>query len=144
MSHQSSPVHRAVETALANDTALTLRDIRVLREKHERILLFFKGNIWAAVAVLNLVVWVDLPLSTATAFAIGGLAVVYAFSLPIVMIRRHQRYLPFFEKVSPGPKKRRVDEAGLRYLERVKEQGRSFIVAEVEVLEGPGETPAAD
>lgn len=140
MANRTSPIHQAVANAVARDTALTLRDIRLLREKSERLLLFFKGNIWAAIAVLNLVVWVDLPLSTAQAFLVGVLAVVYAFTFPIIMIRRHQRYLPLLEKVSTGPKKRRLDAAGQRYVEAVKEQGRSFIVAEVEMLEKLAQT----
>lgn len=135
MKAQLSPVHRAVEAAIENGGVLTLTEIRQLREKSERILTFSKGSVWAGIAVLNLVLWVELPFPTVVSIALGALALLYTFSVPIILIREHQPYLPLLERVSPGPKKRRVNEAGQRYMEQVKEQGRSFIVAEVDVLE---------
>ncbi|HKL48227.1 MAG TPA: hypothetical protein VJ882_01105, partial [Desulfuromonadales bacterium] len=50
-------------------------------------------------------------------------------------LRKHRKISSFLEDTSPGPKKSRASDEGKAYISSVRQEGRSFMKAEVEVLE---------
>jgi len=142
MERKPNPIHRMVEDGINNGTAPTVADLRDLRHRSEQKVKTFKISFWVAIAIINLMIWVPLPFKIpfAVLFGIGLLCVGFAFSVPIIMIRRHQQCLESLKLVSQGPKRRSASDAGQKYIDRVKEEGRSFIQAELDLLEGSKHT----
>lgn len=129
-----------VKNAIDTGTALTGRDLWTLRDRNRTAVKAYKLSFWVAIGILNLVLWVPLPLPRALLVAVGIASVAFAFIVPVVGIRKHQRKLELLEEVSPGPKKRRASGPGQAYIEKVRKEGRAFIKGEAEVLEESRQT----
>jgi hypothetical protein len=137
-SKKINPIHQLVRDSIHNNTTLSVIDLRKLRSLSEQKVKTFKISFWVAIAIINLMIWVPLPfrIPGALLITIGVVCAGYAFSVPIVMIRKHQQSLELLKLVSQGPKRRSASDAGQKYIDRVKQEGRSFIQAEVDLLEG--------
>lgn len=137
MSKQTSPIHQRLAGAIDQGSPPTVADLKQLRRHSEQQVKAFKISIWVAIGIINLLIWVPLPFNLPPGVLIvtGVLCVGYVFSIPIVMIRRHLRCLEALKLASRGPKRRLASSAGQRYLDQVKDQGRTFVQAELELLE---------
>ncbi len=138
MNSRQTLIHRTVEQALQDGAPLKPKNIRELREKSEGSIRRAKLSFWLAIAVFNLLIWAPAPesLDRSVIIIVGVICIAFAMIYPILGIRKHQKNLFFLQDCSPGPKKRKASDEGRAYIEEVKEQGRSFIGAEVEILEG--------
>lgn len=135
MKKKKTAVHHRIENALAGGTAPSAGELRRLRESNAVAVKAYKLSFWVAIGILNVALWVPLTLPRPLLVGAGLIAFVYAFSVPIVAIRKRQRNLEALEEVSPGPKKRRASENGQRYIETVRKEGRAFTRAEFEILD---------
>jgi hypothetical protein len=138
MGKKINPIHQLVIDAINNSTTLTVADLRQLRNLSEQKVKTFKISFWVAIAIINLMIWAPLPfrLPGMVMVAIGVLCAGFAFSMPIVVIRKHQQCLELLKLAPQGPKRRSASDAGQTYIDRVKSEGRSFIQAEFDILEG--------
>ena len=145
MEQKHDPIQRLVSEAIQNGTTLTVTDLRRLRNLSEQKVKTFKISFWVAIAILNLLIWVPFPFKIPLIVLIltGILCVGFAFSAPIVVIRKHQRCLESLKLAPQGPKRRSANNAGQAYIDRVRTEGRSFIQAEVDILEGSKYSPVA-
>jgi hypothetical protein len=131
----TNPIHGAVENAIRGGTALTAGDIRALREKSSRAITAFKAVFWIALAVFNLLIWVELPIARSLLVALLILAPGVGIIVPMLGIRRQQGLLALLEDASSAPKERRADEPARAYIGQVRKEGRRFVKAEAQVLE---------
>ncbi len=138
MSFKFNSIHRTVQDALSQGRALSRKEILGLREKNRRAITAYKATFWAAIIVFNVLVWVPLPfeLNLIARLAIGATCLVVAFIPPIFGIKQHQRRLERLRDSPRGPKKGKAGAEGKTYIENVRKENRTFIIAEVEVLEG--------
>ncbi len=138
MAQKVSPIKQMVLDAIAGGYAVSEERIRELRAKSEKEVSTLKTVFWIAIGLFNLMVWnpfpTPVPVEMRWFVGLGSLAVAIFF--PIIGIRRHQAYLALLEDCNQGPKRRRTDDAGRQYMDRVKQQGRFFVRAEFEVLDG--------
>lgn len=138
MAAQPSLIHQLIQTAIDNGTTPDVDELRRLRRQSEKQVKTFKTSFWVAIAIINIMIWVPfpfripLPLMVVVGLGCAG----FAFSAPILVIRKHQRCLEALKIVGQGPKRRSASDTGQKYIDRVKQEGRSFIQAEVELLEG--------
>lgn len=139
----TNPIHVAVNDAISSGTALTARDIGSLRKKSAQSIKAYKMLFWAAIVIFNLLIWVPLPISTSLLIALAVLSLATALVGPILGIRKHLRILDLLEESSSGPRKNRVDVSGKAYIEQVRKEGRNFIKAEMEALEGGRDSAVA-
>jgi len=130
------PVHKIVADAVDNGTPLTVKDLRELRARSEKAITGVKGFFWGGVIILNLVLWVPLPFDKTLMIGVAAAIMALAFIIPILGLRKHQKMLALLEASLVAPKPKNASEAGKLYIEKVRKEGRSFVVAEYEVLEG--------
>ena len=155
MSRFDTPVHRAVREAVTRGTALNRAEVRALREQSESAIRLFKvsifallalfvGSLWLGLGLFDPITKVELPVDVPPGVLLGvALAsLVFIFLVPVRKIRRHFQYLELLEPSEPGPKKSRANDAAKAYIEQARKDGRTFTVAEVEVLEASREEPA--
>jgi len=137
ISRRNNAIHQRVREALKAQSPLALEEIIALRKKSRQTVRLFKATFWVAIILFNLVLWVPLPfaLSTTALVTICAICLLAAFVPPILGIREHQRRLDLLQESSAGPKRSLVGSAGRAYLEKVKEEGRLLVKAEVEILE---------
>jgi len=137
ISRRNNSIHQRVREALKAQSPLALEEIIALRKKSRQTVRLFKATFWVAIILFNLVLWVPLPfaLSTTALVTICAICLFAAFVPPILGIREHQRRLDLLHESSAGPKRSLVGSAGRAYLEKVKEEGRLLVKAEVEILE---------
>lgn len=137
MSKQTSPIHQRLAEAIDQTSPPTVADLKQLRRHSEQQVKTFKISIWVAIAIINLLIWAPLPFSlpAGVLIALGAGCIGYVFSVPIFMIRRHLRCLEALKLAARGPKRRLAGPSGQQYIDQVKDQGRSFVQAELELLE---------
>ncbi len=138
MSEKIDPITQMVMDALAGGYAISGESIQKLREQSNKGISTLKTVFWVAIGFFNIMIWVPfstpIPSGLRWAIALGALLVALVF--PIVGIRRHRGLLYRLEDSTLGPKRRNTDEAGRQYIDLVKKQGRKFLRAEYELLEG--------
>ena len=138
MAAKKEDLHRLVRDAVAGDYAISQDSIMQMRARSEKEIATLKMIFWISIGLFNLMVWdilpTKIPLELRWIVGIGSLFVALFF--PIVGIRRHQRYLHLLSDCPRSLKRGKTDDAGRRYMERVKQQGRHFVRIEAEVLEG--------
>ena len=138
MAGKKDELRRMVIEAISGDYALSRETIVLLRERSEKEIFTLKTVFWIAIGLFNLMVWDILPTKTPNELrwivGLGALGVALFF--PVFGIRRNQGYLHQLSDSPRNPKRARVSEAGRRYMDRVKHQGRHFVRIETEVLEG--------
>lgn len=152
MRNLNTPVHKTVREAITRGNALSRAEVRALQEKSELAIRLFKASIFILLAIFVISLWlglglfdpvqkIELPFTIAPGVLLGiGLAcLILIFIVPVRKIRSHYRYLELLAPVDPGPKKSRASEAGKDYIEQARKDGRTFTVAEVEVLEASRE-----
>ena len=130
------PIHQTVAEAMDSGTPLTVKDLRELRNRSQKAITNFKGFFWVGVVVLNLVLWVPMPFDKTLVVGAAAVIMVVAFVVPIIGLRKHNKALALLEASLVAPKPRNASEAGKAYIEQVRKEGRSFVVAEYEVIEG--------
>jgi len=148
MNKYATPVHAAVADALERGSALTRAEVRALKEKSELSIRLFKVSIFVLLAIFVLSIWlglglfdpvtkVELPFTIPPGILLGIalISLMIIFIVPVRKIRQHYRYLELLEPSEPGPKKSRASEEGKVYIEQARKDGRTFTVAEAEVLE---------
>ncbi len=138
MAQKTDPIKQLVMDALDGGYALSGEKIQQLREKSTREITTLKTVFWVALGLFNLMVWdpFNVPLSASLRWGVAFGALVVAIVFPIIGIRRHRARLFQLEDSTQGPKRRKANDAGRQYIDRVKKQGRYFIRAEFELLEG--------
>lgn len=138
MSEKIDPITQMVLDAVSGGYAISSESIRQLRAKSEKEITTLKTVFWIAIGMLNIMIWnpfsVSIPESLRWSVALGSLLIATVF--PIIGIRRHRRILYRLEDSDRGPKRRKADDAGRRYIDLVKKQARVFIRAEYDVLDG--------
>lgn len=156
MSTLKTPVHQAVQDAISRGEALNRAEVRALHEKSELAIRLHKVSIFALLAIFVCSLWLGLGLldpiqkielpfavSSGVLLSTGLVSLILIFVFPVRKIRSHYRYLELLEPSDPGPKKSRASEAGKLYIEQARKDGRTFTIAEVEVLESTRE-PVSD
>ncbi len=142
MAQKNNPMKQMVLDAIAGGYAVSSERIQELRAKSKKEITTLKTVFWVALGLFNLMVWdpfsVPIPGALRWGVALGSL--VTALIFPVIGIRRHRGYLYLLEDSSQGPKRRKTDDAGRQYMDRVKKQGRFFVRAEFELLEGESAT----
>jgi hypothetical protein len=138
MEQQLNPIHKFIEERIVIGSPPTVAELRGRRTQSEQKIKTFKISFWVAVAIINLMIWVPFPfkIPTLVMIIVGILCVGFAFSAPIIVIRKHAQCLESLKIVSQGPKRRSANVAGQKYIDLVKAEGRSFIQAEVDILAG--------
>ena len=139
---KTNPIHVAVNNAISTGTALTAGDIRNLREKSAQSIKAYKACFWVAIIIFNLAIWVPLPISKVLLIVLAVLSLAIALIVPILGIRKHQKILELLEDSSSGPKKSGAGGARRDYIEQVRKEGRNFVKAEMEALEGSRDSAA--
>ncbi len=138
MNRKTHPVKQLVLDAVAADCAVSAEQIQELRQKSEKGISLLKKVFWFAIGIFNLMVWYPFPtsISIRLRIAVGIASLLVAIVFPIVGIRRHRSYLVQLQDCTQAPKRRKTDDSGRKYMDRVKKQGRFFVQAEFSVLEG--------
>lgn len=138
MSKSVEPLRQLFRDAISGDYVISAERINQLRAKSEKEISNLKMVFWIAIGLLNLMIWDPFTLSIPTSMRIiGGVgSLVIALLFPLVGIRRHKQYLYQLEDSFLGPKRRNTDDAGRRYMDKVKQQGRVFVRVEYELLQG--------
>ncbi len=138
MSRQNDQISKLFTSAIAGGYAVSGETIVQLREKSEKEITTLKLVFWVAIGLFNLMVWypfsTPVPAILRWGVGIGALAIASLF--PVFGIRRHRRILHQLEECSRGPKRSKADSAGQVYMDRVRRQGRYFVRAEYEILQG--------
>jgi len=135
MKNQVANIHSLVREALTAGRALTIRQIRAERDRSRKAIRQGKVIFWVAIALLNLMVWVKIPIPLLLRVGIGLLALMAALIAPIIWSKQHHLNLLLLEQAAEGPKRRKASPAAKKYIDQVREQDRPFIRAEVEILE---------
>lgn len=135
MNPHFNPIEQMIHKAITDGSALTIQQIRAQRELSRRAVRQGKAIFWVAIALLNLMVWVQLPIPGLVRVLIGLFALLTALVAPIVWSKKHQLNLLLLEKSDETPKRRKADEKVKTYIDQVREQGRPYIRAELEALE---------
>lgn len=138
MAQKTDPIKQMVLEAIAGGYALSTERINELRTKSKKEITILKTVFWIAIGLFNLMVWnpFPTPIPVAVRWVVGVGALLLALIFPILGIRRHRGYLHQLEDSAQGPKRRKTDDAGRQYIDKVKKQGRVFVRAEFEELEG--------
>ncbi len=138
MTQKVHPVRQMVLDAIAGGYAISAERIQQLRDKSKKEIYILKGVFWIAIGIFNLMVWYPFstPISDTLRWTVGLGALLVAIVFPVIGIRRHQGFLKQLEDSTQGPKRRKVDESGRKYMDLVKKQGRFFVRAEFAQLEG--------
>ncbi len=141
MAQKNHPIKQMVLDAIAGGYAVNRERIQQLRDKSNREISLLKRVFWVALGLFNLMVWYpfSMPIAETLRWTVGIGALLIAIVFPIVGIRRHRGCLAQLEECTQGPKRRKADDLGRQYMDRVKKQGRFFVRAEFQILEG--ETP---
>jgi len=137
MAHKTNPIHQLVLAALERGEPLTLTEIKELRKKSRTTVVACKACFWIAIGVINLLIFAPSPgqINATLLYSLIAICLVLAFPVPILGIRTHNLRLDLLKISTDLPKKKLASEAGKLYIEKVREYDRSFITAEVEVLE---------
>ena len=124
--------------AIAGGYAISAERIQQLRDKSKKEIFILKGVFWIAIGIFNLMVWYPFstPISDTLRWTVGLGALLVAIVFPVIGIRRHQGFLEQLEDSTQGPKRRKTDDSGRKYMDLVKKQGRFFVHAEFVQLEG--------
>ncbi len=130
------PLHNTIAEAIDNGTSLTVKDLREMRAASRKAITGYKGFFWAGIAVLNAILWIPMPFDKALLISLAVVLMAAAIIVPILGLRKHQKILALLEASTSAPKPKNASEAGKAYIERVRKEGRSFVIAEFEVLEG--------
>ena len=138
MGKKATAIHRSVLQAVDRGTALTGKEIYQFRTRSTEAITSYKIAFWVAIGIFNLIIWVPMPIDRSILIAFGVLTVAFAFIAPIMGIRNHQKRLDLLRDAPSAPKKKGANEAGRRYMEQVRSEGRPFVKAEVEILERTG------
>ena len=135
---KNNPVHAMVEETLRRGEPMSFAQIKELRDRSRGAIRQSKIVFWVLIALVNLLFWVPRPAGVDVLWLVipGVLLLLVAVFYPILNIRNQQRLMFYLEACAAGPKKRRASEEGRAYMEKVKSMGRTFINAELEVLEG--------
>jgi hypothetical protein len=138
MTQKVHPVRQMVLDAIAGDYAISAERIQQLRDKSKKEIFILKGVFWIAIGIFNLMVWdpFSTPISDTLRWTIGLGALLVAIVFPVIGIRRHQGFLEQLEDSTQGPKRRKTDDSGRKYMDLVKKQRRFFVHAEFVQLEG--------
>ena len=143
MAQMINPIVQMVLDGIAGGYAVSAERIEQLRTKSAKEVSLLKRVFWIALGLFNLMVWYPFstPISETLRWTVGIGALLIALIFPTFGIRRHRGYLEQLADSTQGPKRRKADDAGRKYMDGVKKQGRVFIRAEFVVLEGeaPGE-----
>ena len=142
MGRENTSIHQLVKQSIAAETPLSSADIRSLRRKNDKAIKLYQLVFWVAIALFNVFLFAPMPIPGALQIALIVLSLACAFIVPIYGLRKHRKISDFLEDTSPGPKKSRASDEGKAYISSVRQEGRSFMKAEVEVLEKSRE-PAA-
>lgn len=138
MAKKTDPIKQMVLDAIAGGNALNVERINELRAKSKKKITILKTVFWIAIGLFNLMVWNPFPISipVTVRWVVGIGSLMFALIFPILAIRRHRGYLHQLEDSTQGPKRRKTDDAGRQYIDKVKKQGRVFVRVEFEELEG--------
>jgi hypothetical protein len=138
MSNKINPVQQIVKEAIDKGVALQAQEIRALRARSEQASTIFKSVFWVGIVIFNLALWVPLPfqINQSALYVIAFMALVIGLVVPIFGLRKHQVSLELLKVTKETPKKKTASEAGRVYVDQVKKQGRPFVNAEFEALEG--------
>ena len=138
MGDKINPIHLIVKEAVDKGRALEAKDIRALRSTSQKASTMFKTVFWAGIVIFNLALWAPLPIqiNRIVLYVIAFAALVVALVVPILGLRKHQVNLELLKISKEFLKKKTASEAGRVYIDQVKKQGRPFINAEFEVLQG--------
>lgn len=139
---KTNPIHVAVNHAITTGKALTAGDIRNLREKSVQSIKAYKACFWVAIVIFNLAIWVPLPVGKGLVIALAALSLAIALIVPVLGIRKHQQFLELLEDSSAGPRKSGLRDVGRIYIEEVRKEGRNFVKAEMEALDGSRDASA--
>ncbi|MFO7982664.1 MAG: hypothetical protein R6V08_04345 [Desulfuromonadales bacterium] len=139
MGKENNSIHQIVKQSVASETPLSAADIRRLRKKNTKAIGLYKLVFWVAIALFNVFLFVPLQIPDALQIALIIVSLGCAFIVPIYGIRKHQKILGFLGDTASGPKKSRASDEGRTYISGVRQEGRSFVKAEVDVLEASRE-----
>jgi len=138
MSAKKNDLRQMVVGAIEGDYAISAETVSRLRAASEKEISTLKMVFSISIGLFNLMVWDILPtkIPIELRWVVGAGSLFVALFFPILGIRRHQRRLYQLADSPRNPKRARADEAGRRYFDKVKQQGRYFIRLETEILEG--------
>lgn len=138
MAQQIDPIKQLVIEGIAGGYAISAERIRELRERSSKEITTLKTVFWIAIGLFNLMVWnpFPAPIPSTLRWLVGLGSLLVALFFPIIGIRRHRARLYQLEDCGVGLKRRKTDDAGRQYMDKVKQQGRVFVRAEFEVLQG--------
>jgi len=138
MTQKLHPIRQMVLDGISGGYAMSEERIQQLRDKSEKEITLLKRVFWVAIGLFNLMVWYPFstPIPESLRWVVGFGALLVAIFFPIIGIRLHRKNLEQLGDSTLGPKRRKTDDAGRRYMDQVKKQGRFFVHAEFAVLEG--------
>ncbi len=133
----NNPIYQQVNTAINDGMALSIPEIRALREKSTQGIKRCKMVFWAAIIIFNLIIWSPLVAGTSKMLLIiiGGGVLSCAFIPPVMAMRKHQHSLDLLQACAAEPNKKKLSNAGKAYIEKVKIEDRPFIKIELLLLE---------
>ena len=146
MSERNNAIRELVRQAIDRGVALEGKDLRALRARSKSIVTRLKGFFWGGIAIVNLALWVPLPVAI-DRIVLNGIALIalaVAVVVPFFGLKKHQMNLEMLKLTDHQPKKKTVSEKGRIYIDQVKQQDRPFIVAEFDLLEGGKQASAVD
>ncbi len=146
MSDRNNAIREHVRQAIDRGVALEGKDLRALRARSKSIVTRLKGVFWGGIAIVNLALWVPLPVAI-DRIVLNGIALValvVAIAVPFFGLKKHQVNLEMLKLTDRRPKKKTASDKGRIYIDQVKQQDRPFIVAEFDLLEGSKQTSTVD
>lgn len=146
MSDRNNAITELVRQAIDRGVALEGKDLRALRARSKSIVTRLKGVFWGGIAIVNLALWVPLPVAI-DRIVLNGIALValvVAIAVPFFGLKKHQVNLEMLKLTDRRPKKKTASDRARIYIDQVKQQDRPFIVAEFNLLEGSKQTSAVD
>lgn len=137
-SKKINPVKQTVTAAIAQGSALNVKEIRTLRAQSNKAVTLFKSLFWTGIVIFNLVLWAPLPvvLNKTVLYVVAFIVLIVALIVSILGLRKNQETVELLKVCSETPKKKTASEAGRRYIDQVKKQERPFLNVEFELLEG--------
>jgi hypothetical protein len=146
MSSRNNAIMEIVRQAIDRGVALEGQEVRSLRTRSKNIVARLKGVFWGGIVIVNLALWVPLPVAI-DRYVLNGIALValaVAIAVPFFGLKKHQMNLEMLKLTDRQPKKKTASAQGRIYIDQVKQQDRPFIVAEFELLEGGKWSSAAE
>ena len=146
MSERNNAIRELVRQAIDRGVALEGKDLRVLRARSKSIVTRLKGFFWGGIAIVNLALWVPLPVAI-DQIVLNGIALIalaVAIVVPFFGLKKHQMNLEMLKLTDRRPRKNTASDKGRIYIDQVKKQDRPFIVAEFDLLEGSKQTSTVD